>query len=54
MISRTIQQAFIDMENMFELLGETQEIIDAPDAAPIAVTTGAIDFNKVNFHYDPR
>ncbi|XP_061179768.1 ATP-binding cassette sub-family B member 6-like [Saccostrea echinata] len=49
---RMIQQSFIDMENMFELLDESQEIKDIPDAKNIAVTNGKIEFRNVNFHYE--
>lgn len=47
-----IQQSFIDMENMFELLDESHEIKDIPDARRIAVSTGKIEFRNVNFHYE--
>ncbi|XP_034310382.2 ATP-binding cassette sub-family B member 6 [Magallana gigas] len=49
---RMIQQSFIDMENMFELLDESHEIKDIPDARRIAVSTGKIEFRNVNFHYE--
>eukprot|EP00105_Crassostrea_gigas_P040176 XP_019924324.1 PREDICTED: ATP-binding cassette sub-family B member 6, mitochondrial [Crassostrea gigas] len=51
---RMIQQSFIDMENMFELLDESHEIKDIPDARRIAVSTGKIEFRNVNFHYEER
>ncbi|XP_022306806.2 ATP-binding cassette sub-family B member 6-like [Crassostrea virginica] len=49
---RMIQQSFIDMENMFELLDEGHEIKDIPDARRIDVRTGKIEFRNVNFHYE--
>ena len=51
---RMIQQAFIDMENMFDLLGEKHEIKDAITAPSLQVTKGMIEFNNVSFHYVPE
>ena len=34
---RLIQQSFIDMENMFDLLDVEQEVQDDPDARPLQV-----------------
>ena len=48
-----IQQAFIDMENMFELLGVELEVEDKPGAPDIALKGGEIEFKDVCFHYDP-
>lgn len=50
---RMIQAAFIDMENMFELLDEQQEVKDIPQAPAIDVKNGAVEFKDVHFHYDP-
>ncbi|KAL8615692.1 hypothetical protein ACOMHN_007445 [Nucella lapillus] len=50
---RMIQQAFIDMENMFELLAEDTEVKDIPDANDIVVHEGKIEFQNVSFRYDP-
>ncbi len=51
---RMIQQAFIDMENMFDLLEADPEIKDAPNATPIHLTHGQIEFKNVYFHYTPE
>lgn len=51
---RLIQQTFIDMENMFDLLDVDQEVQDSPDAAPLNVTRGKIEFRNVYFHYTPE
>lgn len=48
---RQIQKNFIDMENMFELMHEEQEVIDAPNAGPLVVVRGGIEFNNVTFGY---
>uniref|UniRef100_A0A0U9HU18 ATP-binding cassette sub-family B member 6 n=1 Tax=Chrysomela populi TaxID=154003 RepID=A0A0U9HU18_CHRPP len=51
---RAIQKNFVDMENMFDLLREEQEIIDAPGAGPLAIRRGAVEFNNVTFGYLPE
>ncbi|CAH2003078.1 unnamed protein product [Acanthoscelides obtectus] len=51
---RAIQKNFVDMENMFDLLREEQEVIDAPGAGAISVKKGAVDFNNVSFSYLPE
>ena len=49
-----IQAAFIDMENMFDLLNENQEVKDIPDAPPLIVKDGSVEFKDVYFHYEPQ
>ena len=51
---RMIQQSFIDMENMFDLFDVEQEIKDLPDAKPIVLAAGQIEFKDVYFHYNPQ
>lgn len=51
---RLIQQAFVDMENLFDLLDSEAEIKDSPQAQPIHLTQGKIEFKKVYFHYTPE
>lgn len=51
---RAIQKNFVDMENMFDLLSESQEVIDAPDAAPLKISHGLVQFNNVCFSYVPE
>jgi ATP-binding cassette subfamily B protein len=41
------------MEMMFTLLRRPQEVVDKPDAAPLAVGKGEIRFDNVVFAYDP-
>ncbi|WP_343736871.1 ABC transporter ATP-binding protein/permease [Achromobacter sp.] len=53
-IYREIKQALIDMERMFELLGQDREVADRPGAAPLQVSGGAVEFRDVHFGYDPR
>ena len=52
MVYREIKQAVIDIEKMFEVLSRDPEIKDAPDAGPLAVTSGAIRFDDVRFAYE--
>lgn len=49
---RMIQTAFIDMENMFELLDVGLEVKDEPDAKDLQITMGKIEFKDVQFHYE--
>jgi ATP-binding cassette subfamily B protein len=49
---REIKQALVDMEKMFRLLGENQEVADPPGARPLEVRGGAIRFERVDFSYD--
>ncbi|XP_053692661.1 ATP-binding cassette sub-family B member 6 [Sabethes cyaneus] len=52
---RAIQKNFVDMENMFDLMHEEQEVIDAPGAGELAVIRGgSIDFSNVTFGYTPE
>ena len=51
-VYREIRQGLTDIEAMFDLLEVPKEVRDAPDAAPLSVTDGAIRFSNVDFHYD--
>lgn len=51
---RMIQQAFVDMENLFDLLDAEAEITDVPHAPPIRITQGRIEFRNISFHYTPE
>jgi ATP-binding cassette subfamily B protein len=53
-IYREIKQSLIDMERMFELLGEDREIEDAAGAPPLQVRGAQVEFRAVTFGYDPR
>jgi ATP-binding cassette subfamily B protein len=50
---REIRQALIDMREMYELTDEAPEIVDAPDAKPLAVGEGRVTFRGVDFGYGP-
>jgi ATP-binding cassette subfamily B protein len=53
-VYREITQGLVDMEAMFRLLGQPQEVQDKPDAAPLRVAGGEIRFDNVVFAYDPE
>lgn len=42
------------MENMFELLREEQEVIDAPGAGLLDVKRGQVEFLNISFGYTPE
>jgi len=52
-VYRDIKQAIIDIEMMFDILGQTPEIKDRPGARPLVVSKGAVRFENVEFNYDP-
>ena len=51
---RMIQQSFIDMENMLDLLMEKQEVKDDKQATELYISGGEISFDNVCFHYQPE
>jgi ATP-binding cassette subfamily B (MDR/TAP) protein 6 len=46
-----IQQAFIDMENMLDLLDNKPLVKDLPFAKDLVINNGMIEFDNVCFHY---
>ena len=54
MVYRNLRQSLIDMRAMFKLLQVEAEIEDDPDARPLAVTGGRLEFDAVSFDYDVR
>jgi ATP-binding cassette subfamily B (MDR/TAP) protein 6 len=51
---RQIQKNFVDMENMFDLMREEQEVTDVPGAGPLSVKRGIVEFQNVSFRYIPE
>jgi len=51
-VYREIRQALSDMDTMFDLLEVRAEIVDMPNAPPLATTGGEIVFENVSFSYD--
>ncbi len=54
MVYREVKQATIDIEMMFDILGQNAEIADKPGARPLAVGQGVVRFENVRFAYDGR
>ena len=52
-VYREIRQALTDIERMFKLLQENKEIADAPDARDLPTGPLQINFDAVDFAYDP-
>ncbi|HUO92656.1 MAG TPA: ABC transporter ATP-binding protein/permease [Rhizomicrobium sp.] len=52
-VYREITQGLVDMEAMFRLLYQPQEVQDKPDARPLQVSGGEIRFENVIFAYEP-
>ncbi|MEW6562118.1 MAG: ABC transporter ATP-binding protein/permease [Pseudomonadota bacterium] len=53
-VYREIKNALADMEKMFGLLREHQEIQDSPHAHPLKLQNGVVRFEHVSFGYDPE
>jgi len=50
---REINQGLIDMEGMFRLLGQKQEVVDSPAAHVLTSVRGEVVFEGVQFGYRP-
>ena len=53
-VYREIKQSLIDMEKMFDLMGEEVQVADSADARPLIVNGGEVRFENVRFDYDVR
>jgi ATP-binding cassette, subfamily B, heavy metal transporter len=54
MVYREVKQALTNMERLFGLLDERQDVQDGPDATPLVVHRPRVTFEQVRFGYDPR
>ena len=54
MVYREIKQATVDIETMFSILGRPAEILDKPNAKPLAIGQGALRFENVQFAYEAK
>jgi ATP-binding cassette, subfamily B, heavy metal transporter len=53
-VYREIKHSLADMEKMFSLLAENEEIKDKPGAADLILRDSGVRFEHVNFGYDPN
>jgi ATP-binding cassette subfamily B protein len=54
MMYREVKQAFTNLERLFGLLDERQDVQDAADAIPLQASRPRVSFEHVNFAYDTR
>ncbi len=54
MLYREIKQSLADMERLFGLLEQHQEVADRPGARPLQVSGATVRFEDVHFAYDLR
>ncbi|MFN8848316.1 MAG: ABCB family ABC transporter ATP-binding protein/permease [Inhella sp.] len=50
---REIKQSLTDLDKMFGLLGREREVAEAPGAPALRVQGGRVEFDAVDFAYDP-
>ena len=53
-IYREIRRAMSDVENMFDLLKRQPKVQDIEDALPLDVDQASVEFDQVNFAYQPE
>ncbi len=54
MMYREVKQALTNIERLWGLLDEEQEVRDRPEAVPLNATRPRVVFDDVRFGYDPR
>jgi ATP-binding cassette, subfamily B, heavy metal transporter len=54
MVYREIKQSLTDIERMMDVLAESPQVADRPDAVPLVVFAGTIRFEDVQFCYEPE
>lgn len=53
-VYREIKHSLADMERMFDLMGNQQEVADQPDAHALRTDRAAVRFEQVQFSYEPK
>jgi ATP-binding cassette subfamily B (MDR/TAP) protein 6 len=51
---RVIQTSLVDTDKLIALLQEEKDIKDVPDAKPLEINTGVLEFRDVRFSYDGK
>ena len=53
LLARQVQDVGVAADRIFELLDADMEVRDPPGAAPLVRARGEVQFDHVDFHYDP-
>lgn len=53
-VYRSVKYALVDMDLMFKVLEQKPEIDDNPQARPLIIPAGEVQFDNVSFHYQAQ
>ena len=53
-VYRQLKRALTDVERMVDILDRRSQVVDAPDAVPLASGDARIEFDRVSFAYHPE